>query len=163
VEKIKNIIKWILVLWCMGEIIFSYQFVGIYYLVTIFEISNNIIWLLVFLINGLRFTLQSIIFLGVLQLVFKKLPPLKYYVMSSILLALAGVSSAILRLTLSPEIGVRYILEQIFLIVGFVYFSMRLANYYSIDFLNIKDKILVYFVVLTLATIVFWIMIPIPL
>ncbi len=125
-----------LALWALGEGVYSYQLVGFYYLLRVFNAPLSRLWLPL-LINGLRFTLQSLILLGVLNLVLKKVPSLKLYALYSTPLAIAGLSSAVLRLSLPSEIGLRTLLEQLLLLVGFILLVIGLIRYYSKEF---KEK-----------------------
>lgn len=158
--KTREVIKWILAVWSLGEIIFSYQLVGFYYLVVIFSAPESLIWLPL-LINGLRFTLQSLILLGSLMLILKKVPSLKLYTLYSTPLAIAGLSSAVLRLTLPSEVALRSLLEQLLLLVGFILLVIGLLRYYS---RTLKErKLIAYVTTSILAIATFWILIPIPL
>ncbi|WP_099209705.1 hypothetical protein [Thermococcus henrietii] len=158
----KKIVKWIVILWMLGEITYSYQLVGFYYLLRIFNAPLSRLWLPL-LINGLRFTLQSLILLGVLNLVLKKVPSIKLYALCSTPLAIAGLSSAVLRLSLPSEIGLRTLLEQLLLLVGFILLVIGLLRYYSKNLKAKKRKLIAYITAPTLAIVTFWTIIPIPL
>ncbi|WP_456443406.1 hypothetical protein [Thermococcus sp.] len=160
--RLKRVIKWTLALWMLGEIIYSYQLVGFYYLLRVFNASLSRLWLPL-LINGLRFILQSLILLGVLTLILKRTPPLKLYTLYSTPLAIAGLSSAVLRLSLPSEIGLRTLLEQLLLLLGFILLVVGLIRYYSKNLEVKKRKLIAYITTPILATLAFWIIIPIPL
>ncbi|WP_297068580.1 hypothetical protein [Thermococcus sp.] len=160
--KMEEAIKWTLTLWALGEVIYSYQLVGFYYMLRVFNAPLSRLWLPL-LINGLRFTLQSLILLGVLTLVLKKTPSLKLYALYSTPLTIAGLGSAVLRLSLSSEIGLRALLEQLLLLVGFVLLVVGLIVYYSKNLEVGKRKLIAYITTPILATLAFWIIIPIPL
>ncbi|WP_297521707.1 hypothetical protein [Thermococcus sp.] len=146
----------------MGEIIYSYQLVGFYYMLRVFNASISRLWLPL-LVNGLRFTLQSLIILGVLALVSKRAPSLKLYALYSTPLAIAGLSSAVLRLSLPSEIGIRTLLEQLLLLLSFILLVIGLIRHYSKNLEVEKRKLIVYITTPLLATLTFWIIIPIPL
>ena len=155
-------IKWVLALWVLGEVIYSYQLVGFYYMLKIFNASMSRLWLPL-LVNGLRFTLQSLILLGVLTLVLRRTPSLKLYALYSTPLAIAGLISAVLRLSLPSEIGLRTLLEQLLLLLGFILLVVGLIRYYSKNLEVKKRKLVAYITTPILATLAFWIIIPIPL
>jgi hypothetical protein len=155
-------IKWTLALWALGEVIYSYQLVGFYYMLRVFNVSISRLWLPL-LVNGLRFILQSLILLGALALILKKIPSLKLYTTYSIPLLIAGLTSAVLRLSIPSEIGLRTLLEQLLLFVGFIIFIAGLIRHYSKNLDTKKRKLIAYITILTLATLTFWIIIPIPL
>ena len=155
-------IKWTLALWALGEIIYSYQLVGFYYMLRVFNTSISRLWLPL-LVNGLRFTLQSLILLGVLALVSKRAPSLKLYALYSTPLAIAGLSSAVLRLSLPSETGIRTLLEQLLLLLGFILLVIGLIRHYSKNLEVEQRKLIVYITTPLLATLTFWIIIPIPL
>ena len=160
--KMEGAIKWTLALWALGEIIYSYQLVGFYYMLRVFNTSISRLWLPL-LVNGLRFTLQSLILLGVLALVSKRAPSLKLYALYSTPLAIAGLSSAVLRLSLPSEIGIRTLLEQLLLLLGFILLVIGLIRHYSKNLEVEQRKLIVYITTPLLATLTFWIIIPIPL
>ncbi len=160
--KMEGAIKWTLALWALGEIIYSYQLVGFYYMLRVFNTSISRLWLPL-LVNGLRFTLQSLILLGVLALVSKRAPSLKLYALYSTPLAIAGLSSAVLRLSLPSETGIRTLLEQLLLLLGFILLVIGLIRHYSKNLEVEQRKLIVYITTPLLATLTFWIIIPIPL
>ncbi|WP_297475120.1 hypothetical protein [Thermococcus sp.] len=160
--KMEGAIKWTLALWALGEIIYSYQLVGFYYMLRVFNTSISRLWLPL-LVNGLRFTLQSLILLGVLALVSKRAPSLKLYARYSTPLAIAGLSSAVLRLSLPSETGIRTLLEQLLLLLGFILLVIGLIRHYSKNLEVEQRKLIVYITTPLLATLTFWIIIPIPL
>ncbi len=160
--KTRKVVEWVLVLWVLGEVVYSYQLVGFYYLLRIFNAPPSRLWLPL-LINGLRFTLQSLILLGVLILALKKVPSLKLYALYSTPLAIAGLSSAVLRLILLSNIGLRTLLEQLLLLVGFILLVIGLLRYYSKNLETKKRKLTAYITTPILAIVSFWVLIPIPL
>ncbi|WP_297417829.1 hypothetical protein [Thermococcus sp.] len=160
--RLKRVIKWMLALWALGEVIYSYQLVGFYYMLRVFNASMSRLWLPL-LINGLRFTLQSLILLGVLALVSKRTPSLKLYAVYSTPLTIAGIGSAVLRLSLLQRIGIRTLLEQLLLILGFVLLVVGLIMYYSKNLEVRKRKLIAYITTPILATLAFWVLIPVPL
>jgi len=160
--RLKRVIKWTLALWMLGEVIYSYQLVSFHYMLRVFNAPLSRLWLAL-LINGLRFILQSLILLGVLTLVLKRTPSLKLYALYSTPLAIAGLSSAVLRLSLPSEIGLRTLLEQLLLLLGFVLLVVGLIRYYSKNLEVRKRKLIAYITTPILATLAFWIIIPIPL
>ncbi|WP_456368827.1 hypothetical protein [Thermococcus sp.] len=160
--RLKRVIKWALALWALGEVIYSYQLVGFYYLLRVFNAPLSRLWLPL-LINGLRFALQSLILFGVLTLVLKRTPSLKLYALYSTPLAIAGLSSAVLRLSLPSEVGLRTLLEQLLLLLGFILLVVGLIRYYSKNLEVKKRKLIAYITTPILATLAFWIIIPIPL
>ena len=152
--KMEGAIKWTLALWALGEVIYSYQLVGFYYMLRVFNAPLSRLWLPL-LINGLRFTLQSLILLGVLTLVSKRMPSLKLYAVYSTPLTIAGLGSAVLRLSLSSEIGLRTLLEQLSLLLGFVLLVVGLIVYYSKNLEVRKRKLIAYITTPILATLAF--------
>ena len=90
--KMEEAIKWTLTLWALGEVIYSYQLVGFYYMLRVFNAPLSHLWLPL-LVNGLRFTLQSLILLGGLTLVLKRMPSLKLYALYSTSLVIGGGSA----------------------------------------------------------------------
>ncbi|WP_457750667.1 hypothetical protein [Thermococcus sp.] len=160
--EMKRIVEWALALWVVGEVVYSYQIVGFYYMLRIFNAPLSRLWLPL-LVNGLRFTLQSLILLGVLMLALKKVPPLKLYALYSTPLAIAGLSSAVLRLSLPSEIGLRTLLEQLLLLAGFILLIIGLLRHYSENLEVKKRKLTAYITTPLLAIVAFWIIIPIPL
>ncbi len=157
----KRIVKWVLALWVLGEVVYSYQLVGFYYLLRIFNAPLSRLWLPL-LVNGLRFTLQSLILLGVLMLALKKVPSLKLYALYSVPLAIAGLGSAVLRLTMPSGIGLRALLEQLLLLAGFILLIIGLLRYYSKNLKAKKRKLIAYITTPVLAILAFWIIIPSP-
>jgi len=138
--EIRRVLKWVLILWVLGEAVYSYQLVGFYYLLRIFNAPLSRLWLPL-LINGLRFTLQSLVLLGVLMLTLKKVPSLKLYAFCSTPMAIAGLSSTVLRLFLPSDVGLRTLLEQLLLLVGFILLVIGLLRFYSKKFENKEKKI----------------------
>jgi hypothetical protein len=157
----RKIIEWTLALWALGEVIYSYQLVGFYYMLRIFNAPLSHLWLPL-LIDGLRFVLQSLISLGVLMLVLKNVPPLRLYIRYSIPLAISGFSSAILRLLLPSAVGVRALVEQVLLFAGFILLVVGLLRYYSKN-LEGNKKLITYIITPILTVMAFWVLIPIPL
>ena len=163
--RLKRVVKWVLVLWVLGEVIYSYQLVGFYYLLRVFNAPLSRLWLPL-LVNGFRFTLQSLILLGVLTLILRRTPSLRLYALYSTPLAIAGLISAVLRLSLPSEVGLRTLLEQLLLLLGFILLVVGLIRYYSNITTNLevkKRKLVAYITTPILATLAFWIIIPIPL
>ena len=158
----KKIVKWMLALWMLGEVIYSYQLVGFYYMLRVFNAPPSRLWLPL-LVNGPRFTLQSLILLGILTLILKKVLPLKLYALYSTPLAIAGLISAVLRLSLPSEIGLRTLLEQLLVLLGFILLVVGLIRHYSKNLRVKKRKLIAYITTPILATLAFWIIIPIPL
>jgi hypothetical protein len=158
----KRMIKWVLALWVLGEVIYSYQLVGFYHMLRLFNAPLFRLWLLL-LVNGLRFTLQSLILLGALTLILKKAPSLKLYTFYSLPLATAGLTSTVLRVAFLSEIWFRVLLEQLLLLVGFILLIVGLIRYYSKNLGVTKRKLIAYITIPTLAILVFWVIIPIPL
>lgn len=157
----RKTIEWTLALWALGEVIYSYQLVGFYYMLRIFNAPLSHLWLPL-LIDGLRFVLQSLISLGVLMLVLKNVPPLRLYIRYSIPLAISGFSSAILRLLLPSAVGVRALVEQVLLFAGFILLVVGLLRYYSKN-LEGNKKLITYIITPILTVMAFWVLIPIPL
>jgi len=143
-------IKWILALWILGEVICSYQLVGFYHMLRIFNVSISRLWLPL-LVNGLRFTLQSLILLGTLALILKKTPPLELYTIYSAPLLIVGLASAVLRLSIPSKIGLRTPLEQLSLFVGFILLIVGLIRYYSKNLDTKKRKLIAYITIPILA------------
>ena len=163
--RLKRVIKWVLALWVLGEVMYSYQLVGFYYLLRVFNAPLSRLWLPL-LVNGFRFTLQSLILLGVLTLILRRTPSLRLYALYSTPLAIAGLISAVLRLSLPSEVGLRTLLEQLLLLLGFILLVVGLIRYYSNITTNLevkKRKLVAYITTPILATLAFWIIIPIPL
>ncbi len=160
--RMERVVKWVLALWALGEVIYSYQLIGFYYLLMVFNAPLSRLWLPL-LINGLRFILQSLILLGVLTLILRGTPSLKLYELYSTPLAIAGLISAVLRLSLPSEIGLRTLLEQLLLLLGFILLVVGLIRYYSKNLEVKKRKLVAYITTPILATLAFWIIIPIPL
>ncbi|WP_456443665.1 hypothetical protein [Thermococcus sp.] len=160
--KMERATKWMLALWALGEVIYSYQLVGFYYMLKIFNASMSRLWLPL-LVNGLRFTLQSLVLLGALTLTLKRMPSLKLYAVYSAPLTIAGIGSAVLRLSLLQEIGLRTLLEQLLLLSGFAFLVVGLMGYYSKNLEVRKRKVITYIIIPALAILAFWILIPIPL
>lgn len=163
----RKTIEWTLALWALEEVIYSYQLVGFYYMLRIFNLRIfnaplSRLWLPL-LINGLRFVLQSLISLGVLMLVLKNVPPLRLYIRYSIPLAISGFSSAILRLLLPSAVGVRALVEQVLLFAGFILLVVGLLRYYYSKNLEGNKKLITYIITPILTVMAFWMLIPIPL
>jgi uncharacterized membrane protein HdeD (DUF308 family) len=158
----RRIIKWMLALWTLGEVIYSYQLVGFYYMLRIFNAPMSRLWLPL-LVDGLRFALQSLLLLGVLILVLKKVPSLKLYTFYSIPLLIAGLISAVLRLSIHSETGLRTLLEQLLLLGGFILLIIELIKHYSKNLNTNKRKLIACITTPIAATLAFWVIIPIPL
>ncbi|WP_010479194.1 hypothetical protein [Thermococcus zilligii] len=160
--KLEEAVKWTVTLWVLGEVVYSYQLVGFYYMLRVFNAPLSRLWLPL-LVNGLRFILQSLTLLGVLTLILKRTPSLKLYAFCSAPLAIAGFSSAVLRLSFPSEIELRTLLEQLSLLLGFILLVMGLIRGYSKNLETKKRKLVAYVTTPVLATLAFWIIIPIPL
>ncbi|AJC72827.1 hypothetical protein X802_10115 [Thermococcus guaymasensis DSM 11113] len=158
----RRIIEWIVILWALGEVIYSYQLVGFYFMLEIFNAPSSRLWLPL-LVNGLRFTLQSLILLGFLKLVLRRVPTSNLYSAYSTPLAVAGLTSSFLRLSLPSEVALRSLLEQLLLLVGFILLVLGLLRYYSRTLKSKEKKFIAYITTPILAIVTFWILIPLPI
>ncbi|WP_297463971.1 hypothetical protein [Thermococcus sp.] len=152
---VSKLFIWFLSLFLWGIIIYSYQIVGFYWMIIVLNGELSRIWLAV-LVSGLRFVIQSALFLGMLRVILRTLPSLNAYLRSTVPLALAGVTGFVLRVFYNNWIPFRLIMEQMALVLGLIVALMLLSRE-----LNVKKKS---YILYTLGGIlIFLILIPIPL